>query len=72
MNYIDSEMNKIISEIESIPCAYHGIQHIENYDHSVCIIHGHCLNPMQCNQFKDCPMHINGKNMSLAWSSLKR
>ncbi len=53
-------------------CSYHKKVHTK-YDslntHLLCVDHGHCLNPIECPLFKNCPAHINGKNMCLAWSS---
>jgi hypothetical protein len=50
-------------------CKYHKTTHTEPYNHDDCVRHGHCLNPVQCPYFKDCPMHKNGSNMFLAWSA---
>ena len=48
-------------------CAYHQLGECET-KHDSCIKHGHCVNPIECPQFKSCPMHKDGNNMFLAWS----
>ncbi len=53
-------------------CPYHQTVHVDlSWDHSGCQQHGHCLNPVQCPYFTQCPMHVDGKNMFLAWSYTK-
>jgi hypothetical protein len=52
-------------------CYYHQKVHTkEEYKntHINCLHHGHCLNPIECPLFKNCPAHVNGRNMFLAWS----
>lgn len=43
-------------------CQYHKKKYtINEYSaHLGCVKHGHCLNPVQCPLFKNCPTHING------------
>jgi hypothetical protein len=55
--------------IFKMSCYYHQKVHTEEeYTHINCLHHGHCLNPIECPLFKNCPAHVNGKNMFLAWS----
>jgi hypothetical protein len=49
-------------------CVYHQKGECET-KHDSCIKHGHCWNPIECPQFKSCPMHKDGNNMFLAWSA---
>lgn len=47
-------------------CRFHGVVHDQAYSHEICVLHGHCQQPVHCLWFQTCPMHAGGKNMLLA------
>jgi hypothetical protein len=63
------QYEKEIKELPEGACPYHKKVHTEQFNHDSCITHGHCWQPIQCTQHKDCPTNANGIN-PLSWSSL--
>ena len=61
--------HNITNNLPEDGCRACGEVHMEPYDHSVCVTHGHCLQPIQCTLHKDCPTNRNGPN-PLSWSKL--